>query len=85
MIGEYLAEFNQLYPKLKMDLVLFDDAIQFLCKINRIIQQPFGNALLVGLGGTGCRSLSRLSAFMQDYQIAQFEEEWYEFLRDLLK
>jgi len=70
-----------------MDLVLFDDAIQFLCKINRIISQPFGNALLVGLGGTGCRSLSRLAAFMQEFSIGELDEstEWYDFLREMLK
>lgn len=87
VIEEYLREFNELYPKLRMDLVLFDDAILFLCKVNRIIQSPFGNALLVGLGGTGCRSLSRLAAFMQDFQLSELDEsaEWYDFLREMLK
>jgi dynein heavy chain len=87
VIEEFLREFNELYPKLRMDLVLFDDAILFLCKVNRIIQSPCGNALLVGLGGTGCRSLSRLAAFMQDFSLSELEEssEWYDFLRETLK
>ena len=64
IIEEYVGEYNQFYPKARIALVLFDDAIQFLCKVNRIITQPYGCALFVGLGGTGCRTLSRLAAFM---------------------
>ena len=90
VLNEYITEFNDFYPKLKLNIVLFEDAIEFICKINRIISQPFGNALLIGLGGTGCRTLSRLSAFMQDYKIGEIDVdkellEWYEFWRETFK
>jgi len=47
-IEGYLAEYN-LQNKTRMDLVLFLYAAEHICRISRIIKQPFGNALLVSL------------------------------------
>jgi dynein heavy chain len=48
---ENLGKYNEAYPAKPMNLVLFDDAMQHLMKINRTIQQKRGSVMLVGVGG----------------------------------
>ena len=58
---DYLDDYNQVNTA-QMKLVLFMDAIKHVCRIARIIRQPLGNALLLGMGGSGRQSLTRLAA-----------------------
>ena len=55
--------------KVKMNLVLFEDAVKHVCRISRIISNTAGHALLVGVGGSGKQSLSKLSAYIKYYSV----------------
>ncbi|KAH7469345.1 Dynein alpha chain, flagellar outer arm [Phytophthora ramorum] len=68
-VEEALAEHNELNAK--MGLVLFKDALEHITRIVRIISNPSGHALLVGVGGSGRKSLARLSTFICGYALVE--------------
>lgn len=63
VIDDSLEEYNA-QSQTKTRLVLFMDAMKHIARISRIIRQPFGNALLLGVGGSGRQSLTRLATSM---------------------
>lgn len=93
-VAEYLGDFNESSESDKrMSLVLFRDAVEHVVKILRIIKTPNGHCLLVGMGGLGRRSLTRLSAHIADFKVFSIEvgkdytyqKDWLEDLQALMR
>ena len=52
-----------------MNLVLFEHAVMYVSKIARVLGSERGNLLNVGVGGSGRKSLTRLSAHICEYNV----------------
>lgn len=44
-----------------------------VCRIIRVIGQPRGNMLLVGIGGSGRQSLAKLASYTLEYKVFMIE------------
>jgi len=91
LIGTYLDEYNS-FSKKPLDLVMFRFAIEHLAHINRIFLQPQGNILLLGVGGSGRQSLTRLASYIFDFDLYQVEitknyntQAWHDDIKVFMK
>lgn len=78
--------------ELDVPLVLFDEVLDHVLRIDRIFRQPQGHLLLIGVSGSGKTTLSRFVAWMNGLSVFQVKvhnkytaEDFDEDLRSVLR
>ncbi|KAH8295402.1 hypothetical protein KR018_010894 [Drosophila ironensis] len=63
ILGEYCER------KQKMTLVLFEDCLEHLTRVHRTLRMNRGHVLLIGVGGSGKKCITRLASFASECEI----------------
>ena len=78
--------------ELDVPLVLFNEVLDHVLRIDRIFRQPQGHLLLIGVSGSGKTTLSRFVAWMNGLSVFQVKvhnkysaEDFDEDLRGVLR
>lgn len=72
LVETILVDFNKI-SKRPMDLVIFSFFIEHMSRISRILKQPNGNALLIGVDGTSRASTTKMATFLCEYELSQLD------------
>lgn len=75
-----------------MPLILFNDVLEHVLRIDRVFRQPQGHLILIGISGSGKTTLSRFVAWMNGLKVVQIKvhgkyssEDFDDDLRDILR
>ncbi|XP_076377925.1 dynein heavy chain at 16F [Megalopta genalis] len=86
-LEDYLEDYRFSVGK-DMGIIFFMDAIEHVCRLARILRSERGNGLLVGVGGMGKQSLTKLASHLHGYNCYQIQvtrtydkNAWHEDLR----
>ncbi|KAI9821833.1 MAG: hypothetical protein M1827_002415 [Pycnora praestabilis] len=73
-------------------LILFNDVLEHVLRIDRVFRQPQGHLILIGVSGSGKTTLSRFVAWMNGWKVFQIKvhgkysaEDFDDDLRDVLR
>jgi dynein heavy chain len=70
-VQQFLSKYNENFPSKAMNIIMFDDAMKHLMRISRCLGMQKGSILLVGVGGSGKQSLTKLASYCSGYQTFQ--------------
>jgi dynein heavy chain, axonemal len=63
-VSVIIEEYNTEFPSKEINLVLFDDFLDHLVKLIRVLKFPRGHSMMVGFGGSGKQSLTKLASII---------------------
>uniref|UniRef100_A0A1A9V6M7 AAA+ ATPase domain-containing protein n=1 Tax=Glossina austeni TaxID=7395 RepID=A0A1A9V6M7_GLOAU len=72
ILMDYIEDFNSMTGK-RMNLILFQDALEHSVRLARLLRSDRGNGLLVGVAGMGKQSLTKLATHVNEYKCMQIE------------
>ena len=89
-IQQRLAQFQE--EEFDVKLVVFDEFLDNCLRLDRILRQPIGHALLIGTAGVGKTVLSKFVSWMNGFSIFQIqahskysEKDFQEDLRSVMR
>ena len=92
-ITQFLQDYNDTADSSRpaMPLVIFLDAAEHVARVSRVLMMAGGHALLLGVGGSGRRSLARLAAYISEFEVFYLEitksftlTDWKDAMRRLM-
>lgn len=72
-ISDYLKSGNSKTAVMLSSLVLFDTALDHLIRLLRVLRHPQGHALLIGVCGSGKKSITHLATYIAGYDLIEFK------------
>ncbi|RHY30280.1 hypothetical protein DYB32_004445, partial [Aphanomyces invadans] len=72
LLNSFVDEYNSSHST-PLTLIFFRDTIMHVSSMARILMQPRGNAMLIGVGGSGKRSLAKLAASIMGHDCFEIE------------
>ena len=70
-IAQRLKTFNE--EELDMKLVLFDEMLEHILRIDCVLRKPMGHLVLIGESGTGKTALSRFVSWLNSISVFQIK------------
>ena len=60
----YMNSLREDRKRKQVNIVLFDDCLKYLIRVTRVLRTPQGSLMMVGVGGSGKQSLTRLASYI---------------------